>query len=257
MNKIVYGLIWYFMQLPWPVRFLAELAVYVAGIVLLVRLANKLGNKLSLKKQVGKLYVVVASTIVAAVGRNRSWGKSLDDKIIESGERFDKEPMDFRPMSHKIVWVLIVICYLFAVMPDMSVFENFDGKVAECFLDTKAFFAQKESQWAGDYQLYAPSVESPANGEVMKGNPDSAKKEIEVKINERGSKEGVSIYQKPTEKAKIVLKFHGKGKTIYKNKWKKGKKGYWVKVYVPSKKVSGWMKHSYIQKSIWKKIKGR
>ncbi|WP_286082835.1 hypothetical protein [Parablautia intestinalis] len=54
------------------------------------------------------------------------------------------------------------------------------------------------------------------------------------------------------EKAKIVLKFHGKGKIIYKNK---GKKGYWVKVHVPSKKVSGWIKHSCIQKNVWKKIR--
>ena len=91
-------------------------------------------------------------------------------------------------------------------------------------MNTKAFFVQKEGQWAGDYQLYAPSVASPANKEVMKGNTTSAKKEIEVKINERGSKKEVSIYQRPVEKAKIVLKFHEKGKIIYKNKWKKGKK---------------------------------
>ncbi len=90
-------------------------------------------------------------------------------------------------------------------------------------MNTKAFFVQKEGQWAGDYQLYAPSVASPASKEVMK-NTTSAKKEIEVKINERGSKKEVSIYQRPVEKAKIVLKFHGKGKIIYKNKWKKGKK---------------------------------
>lgn len=44
------------------------------------------------------------------------------------------------------------------MMPDTPFFGYFDGKVAECFSNTKAFFVQKGSQWAGDYQLYAPSV---------------------------------------------------------------------------------------------------
>ena len=227
----------------------------MGGIFLLVLLFNKLGNMLSLKKQVGKLYVVVASTIVAAVGRNRPWGKPLDDKISDTGKKFENGSMNFWPMYYKSTWVIIFILYLFSVMPDTPFFEYFDGKVAECFLNTKTFFVQKESQWAGDYQLYVPPAASPVNKEVVKKKSSSAKKEIEVKINKRGSKKGVSIYQKPAEKAKVVLKIQGKGKIIYRNKWKKGKKGYWVKVHVPSKKVSGWIKHSCIQKNVWKKIR--
>jgi len=253
MKNIIYTLIWYFMQLPWPVRFMAELAIYVLVFHLLARLFNKIANALSLKKQVGKIYVFIGTAIAAAIGRKYSWGKSLDDKIIDRGQKLEKEPMNLHPMSHKIVWIAVIICYVFSVMPDTPVFKYFDGKVAECFLGAKAFFVQREEQWSSGYQLYAPDSVK----EVMTGNQQPApKKDILIKIKKGVGNQGIRIYQKPSNKAKILMKFRGKGKIVYKNKIKKGKKGYWVKVYVPSKKVTGWITNSCIEKSVWKKIKG-
>lgn len=240
------------MQLPWSVRFLIELAIYVLGIIIFIRLFNKIGNLLSLKKQVGKIYVYIGTTIVAKIGKRYSWGKSLDDKIIDNGQKLERKPMNFHPMSYKIVWIVIIICYIFSVIPDTPVFEHFDGKVAECFMDAKTFFVHKEENWSAGYQLYAPV---PAKEVTAVNQQPAAKKAILIKIKKEDVKRGVRIYQKPANKAKILLKYKGKGKIVYKNEIKKGKKGYWVKIYVPSKKITGWIRNSCIKKSVLKKIK--
>lgn len=234
MSKIYYLLVYYFMQLPWAGRILIELLVYFLMIRLFFLLFGKIGTKLGLKKFIGRKY---------------TWGKDIDKKIINIGNDIAKDTFVFPSVLYKLIWVGLVICYLFCVMPDIKVFSYFDGGVAQCFLNTKEFFMKYEKKWSSGYEEYIPVMTKPATV------PSS--EEIRIKLNDQKVKKGIWIYKKPSDKAKKLIKLKGKEKIIYKKKNKKVKKEYWIKVSIPSKKINGWMKVSYIKEETWKKIKNK
>lgn len=251
MKKIYYQLIWYFMQLPWPVRILVELSIYLLLITLLIQLIKKVDRKFRIKKILGKIFIYLGTWFIARVGRKYTWGNAIDKKIIDVGRKFANTPFSVHPILNKLVWIGLIMCYLLCVIPDTKAFSYFDGEFAKCFLNTKDFFVKYEEKWSSGYLAYAPVVptmENSTNKKVL------SSKEILIKVKK---KKRIYIYQKPSSNAKKLLKVKGKGKIVYKNRIKKGKKGYWVMVFIPSKKVTGWMKSSCIKENIWKKIKGK
>lgn len=247
MSKIYYLLVYYFMQLPWAGRILVELLVYFLVIRLFLLLFGKIGKKLGLKKLIGKMYIYLGTSIIAFIGRKYTWGKDIDKKIINIGDSIANDIFVFPSVLRKLIWVGLIICYLFCVMPDIKAFSYFDGGVAQCFLNTKKFFVEYEKKWSSGYEEYIPVTTKPA---VV---PSS--KEIFIKLNSQKAKKGIWIYKKPSDKAKKLIKVKGKEKIIYKKKNEKVKKEYWIKVSIPSKKISGWMKVSCIKEETWKKIK--
>lgn len=249
MSNIYYSLVYYFMQLSWAWRILIELLVYFLVIKLFFLLFRKIGKKLGLEKLIGKIFVYLGTSIIAFIGRKYTWGKDIDKKIINIGDSIAKDTFVFSPILHKLIWIGLIICYLFCVMPDIKAFSYFDGGVAQCFLNTKEFFMKYEKKWSSGYEEYISVMDKPATV------PSS--EEIRIKLNDQKVKKGIWIYKKPSDKAKKLIKLKGKEKIIYKKKNKKVKKEYWIKVSIPSKKINGWMKVSYIKEKTWKKIKNK
>lgn len=249
MSKIYYLLVYYFMQLSWAWRILIELLIYFLVIKLFFLLFRKIGKKLGLEKLIGKIFVYLGTSIIAFIGRKYTWGKNIDKKIINIGDSIAKDTFVFPPILHKLIWVGLIVCYLFCVMPDIKVFSYFDGGIAQCFLNTKEFFVKYEKKWSSGYEEYIPIT--------TKQTTVQSSKEIFIKLNAKKAKKGIWIYKKPSDKAKKLIKVKGKEKIIYQEKNEKVKKEYWIKVSIPSKKINGWMKVSCIKEEIWKKIKNK
>lgn len=104
-----------------------------------------------------------------------------------------------------------------------------------------------EEKWSSGYEEYIPVTTEPA--------AVSSSEEILIKLNDQKAKKGIWIYKKPSDKAKKLIKVKGKEKIIYQKKNEKVKREYWIKVFIPSKKINGWMKVSYIKEKTWEKIK--
>lgn len=247
MSKIYYLLVYYFMQLPWAVRIFIELLVYFLVIKLFFLLFRKIGKKIGLEKLIGKVFVYLGTSIIAFIGRKYSWGNDIDKKIINIGDSIAKDTFVFPPVLHKLIRVGLIICYLFCVIPDIKIFTNYDGGVAQCFLNTKGFFMEYEKKWSSGYEEYIPVT--------TKSSTVQSSKEIFIKLNAKKIKKGIWVYKEPSNKAKKLIKLKGKEKIIYKKKNEKVEKEYWIKVSISTKKINGWMKVSCIKEETWNKIK--
>lgn len=249
MSRIYYQLIWYFMKLPWAIRILIELPIYFLLLKLSFWVLKKIGEKLKLKIIAGKIFVYLGTWAVAIAGGTQGRWKELDKKIIEKGHNIAYKPFALPPIVHKIIWLGFLLCYLFCVIPDTKAFLYFDGNVAQSFLNVKDTFAKLEEKWTSGYQQYAPTPVK----EVSAPKKSSSKK-IAISLNSKRAKNGVYIYQAPSNKSKKLMKLKGGEKLFYKNRTKKVKKDYWLKVYAPGKKVNGWIKKAWISEKSWKAV---
>lgn len=65
------------------------------------------------------------------------------------------------------------------------------------------------------------------------------------------------VYKEASSKSKAVAKITKKDKIEYQSDFKKVKKKIWLKVYLPERKIEGWLKGEAVEKTQMKELLGR
>lgn len=156
--------------------------------------------------------------------------------------------------AHYLLTAIIVICiYFFGILPDLPISNIVDSYYMKHLSGVKDFFQEKEARLSVGHEKY-PHLFRIEKKQNLKKNQEAVKKKVvSLKLKKIKSKK-ITIRKKPSMKANIITKIKSKDKVIYKYRYRKVGKRYWLKVYLPVKKISGWIDSRYVNKSQLKKI---
>lgn len=258
MRQIWYGL-WQEMYyyLAWPWRFLIELIITCLILIAIWEFCKWLVNTLHLKKYGIKLVVFLVTEFDRLLGKNTVWALENDEKIIDWGRKRVSAPSEkwhfIKGRLKKFLIVFVIVTYILAVLPELPFSSVFDSGFMKNLSEVENYFQEKEAALSKGYEKYSPLFRRVKVKKEKELNKSEENKKILLNLKKTG-KGKIKIYKKPSEKTKVIVKISENDKIIYKNKFKKNGKMYWLKVYLPKKKVTGWIDSRYVKEKQTKQL---
>lgn len=248
---LYYGLWHSIYKIPWFIRIFVEILLYLLILYALFKLLQFIGKYVPIKKYIVYACVFVVTFVLGLFGSDREWAVRADEKIQEWGRQQLEGNYGLKDRTKHILFAVIAIIYVFAIFPDLPVKGIVNSFYMEKLSGTKRFFIGMESWLSDGYEEY-PELFVPEEKSEPTKKPKAGKK-IYLKLNKEGKK-GAKLRKKPLAKAKVVRTVKKGDRIVYQNVWKKEGKRYWLKVYLPKKKIGGWINAQMIERSQYKSI---
>lgn len=236
MKEIYYGAWKSFYHLEWPVRFLVELIVLLILFIAVFHILKKLGNRFHLKTHLiaGIIFLVTETTYL--IGRNSAWVISIDERMKNWGN----EVLYGTDRKKKFPWkclfgAILLLVYLSAVFVDLPVTENLQGNYLAGLMNIKNFFQKYECAASEGFEEYPPLFEW-----IETEEQEMEKEQTYICLNERGSS-GSNIRSTPSMNGEILCEVNSEVEILYQGEWDKDEERCWIKVYIPSDGIEGWL----------------
>lgn len=172
-----------------------------------------------------------------------------DNKIVDWGEKKLNGTADGKTTKRHTalkygIILGIIILYIAAVFVDLPLASHLQEEYLAEFANIKASFQKYEEAMSRGYEDYPPlfvKKEPEEEEEPAEAAAEEAKIPVYIQLNEKG-KLGANIRQEPSLGAEVVGGVKGGSKILYQYQWEcDDDERYWIKVYIPSDEVEGWL----------------
>lgn len=248
MKKIYYGLWQDFYSLSWTVRFAVEVIIVCVLLIFVIGILKAIFRKLKLREIGIKLAVVIGTFILSLFGRENQWAHNADEGLVIWANHKMQLPVAGRQNKlQMLIGVLGCMIYLLGILPETPLINYLDDgfKDKVCVIQHSAQVL--ETAASEGYQSYEPIL----TWNEKKQN--DVKQAIKIYLNKKSEK----VYKQASSKSKAVAKITKKDTIEYQSDFKKVKKKIWLKVYLPERKIEGWLKGEAVKKTQVKELIGR
>lgn len=248
MKKIYYGLWQDFYSLSWTIRFAVEVIIICVLLFFALGILKAILRKLKLREVGIKLVVLIGTFILSFFGRDNEWAHNADEGLVHWANRKMEFPMTGRQNKlQKLIGVVMCIIYLLGILPETPLINYLDDgfKDKVCVIQHSA--QELEAAASEGYQSYEPILT------WNEKRQSDTKQAIKIHLDKKSEK----VYKEASTKSKAVAKVNKKDKIEYRSDYKKVKKKIWLKVYLPERKIEGWLDGEAVEKAQMKELTGR
>lgn len=238
-----------FYSISWPVRFFIELSILILGGIFVVKFICFAGKKLKVDIALIKVWVWIVTEIIYLVGRDRAWAIIANDKMIDWGTAIiNGHRKKNSTILKRGIFLGVVLVYFLAVFVDLPFAKRLSGYYLEELEGTKLFFRKYEMMISKDYEKYPPLFVKIMEEEPEEETAEEAmailedREPIYIQLNERGQR-GSNIRSETNleDDDNIVGGVNAKSEIIYRDEWTYDGERYWIRVYIPTDDVEGWL----------------
>lgn len=248
MKKIYYGLWQDFYSLSWTVRFAVEVIIVCVLLIFVTGILKAIFRKFKLREIGIKLVVIIGTFVLSLFGRENQWAHNADEGLVIWANRKMQLPVTGRQNKlQMLIGVFGCMIYLLGILPETPLINYLDDgfKDKVCVIQQSA--QELEATVSEGYQSYEPIL----TWNEKKQN--DTKQVITIHLDKKSEK----VYKEASSKSKAVAKITKKDKIEYQSDFKKVKKKIWLKVYLPERKIEGWLKGEAVEKTQMKELLGR